>query len=42
LKQPYREAGEGRYRGLLCKGWEVQKFVKKEKTSRGNERRYIR
>lgn len=41
MKHPYTEIKGGRYRGALCKGWEVRKFLKQEKTSRGNERRRI-
>ncbi|MED4569638.1 hypothetical protein P9302_09135 [Brevibacillus agri] len=41
MRQPYRLMKDGRYRGTLCKGWEIRKFLTKEKTSRGNERRNI-
>lgn len=34
MRQPYMAVKDGRYRGALCKGWEVRLFLKKEKTSR--------
>lgn len=42
MKKPYKQLKDGRYRGALCKVWEVRMFLKKEKTSRGNERLIIR
>lgn len=42
MKQPYCLVGDGRYRGVICKAWEVRRFLKKEKSPRvGNESKRI-
>lgn len=34
MKQPYCLVGNGRYRGMLCKVWEIRWFLRKEKSPR--------